>query len=412
MKLSRKFSQGARKTCFVIHLWTGLILGLWFVLIGLSGSFLAWRSEFTSWDARARVGAPKPKVGEAIIPASSAIAAFKAANPKLKPERGFYLPPGEYAYYLLNARGEVNGKPTTLLYLVNPVTGQAYPPVDRNALWVTTFEDLHANLLLAVKGNVANGVLSFLALFLLATGAWLWWPSNLKQLKNRLIVKRGTTIRRTLYDLHNIMGVYLFGLLFLLSLTGVALVFNEQTDKSLTKFVDARTDADKSAVQGSATVSGGQMPDIMPRGKMLGVDELVSRAKAAVPGGTLVFISLPSNAHQPFQTAFDPIGFNNGLVLFDPYTGERLAANGNTFSTGEMTMKVAGDLHYGWFGGVWTKFFYSLSGLLPLGLYVTGLLMWWKRLQTQKQSKQRRAAALLGPRKSKFEFVIDLLHIA
>ena len=395
MKLPRKFSQTARKTCFVIHLWTGLILGLWFVVIGLSGSVLAWRSEFTGWEARQRVGAPKPRAGEKIIPASRAIAAFKAADPKLKPERGFYLPPGEYAYYLLNARGQVNGKRTSLIYLVNPVTGQAYPPVDRSTLWVEFFEHLHANLLAQAKGNIANGVLSFFALFLLATGAWLWWPSNWKQLKNRLWIKRGATLRRTLYDWHNVLGVYLFGLLFLLALTGVLLVWNGQTEQGLTKFVDSWTSAPKPAVQGSETVSGGQMPDIAPRGKMLGVDELVARAKAAVPGGTLVFISLPSRPQQPFQTAFDPIGFNNGLVLFDPYTGQRLSANGSTFSTGEMTMKVAGDLHYGWFGGVWSKLFYSLSGLLPLGLYLTGIWMWWRRLQAKKQLHQRRAPSAI-----------------
>ena len=391
MKLPRKFSQSARKTFFVIHLWTGLILGLWLVMIGLTGSVLAWRSEFTGWEARQRVGATKPRAGEAIIPASRALAAFKAADPKLKPERGFYLPPGEYGYYLLNARGEINGKRTSLIYMVNPVTGQAYPPVDRSTLWVETFEHLHAELIAGARGNIANGVLSFFALFLLASGAWLWWPSNWKQLKNRLTIKRGTTLRRTLYDWHNVLGVYLFGLLFVLTLTGVLLVWNGQTEQSLTKFVDARTGARKAAVQGSETVSGGQMPDIVPRGKMLGVDELVARAKAAVPGATLLFISLPDSPEKPFQTAFDPIGFNNGLVLFDPYTGERLAANGSTFSTGEMTMKVAGDLHYGWFGGVWSKFFYSLSGLMPLGLFVTGLMMWWKRLSAKKQAAKRRA---------------------
>lgn len=391
MKLPRKFSQSARKTCFVIHLWTGLILGLWLVMIGLTGSVLAWRSEFTGWEARMRVGAPKPRAGESIISPSRAIAAFKAANPKLTPERGFFLPPGEYGYYLMNSFGQKNGESQTLIYLVNPVTGQTYPPVDRSTLWVETFEHLHAELIAGAKGNIANGVLSFVALFLLATGAWLWWPSNWKQFKQRISIKRGTTLRRTLYDWHNVLGIYLFGLLFLLTLTGVVLVWNGQTDKSLTKWVDARTSARKPKVQGSETVSGGQMPNIVPRGQMLGVDELVTRARAAVPGATLLFISLPSQADLPFQTAFDPIGFNNGLVLFDPYSGERLAANGDTFSTGEKTLKAVGDLHYGWFGGAWSKFFYSLSGLLPLGLYLTGLLMWWKRLQSQKQSAKRRA---------------------
>jgi uncharacterized iron-regulated membrane protein len=394
MRLPRTFSQRARKTFLILHLWTGLGLGLWLILMGLTGSVLAWRSEFTSWEARARVGAPKPGPSDKIIPVSQAIAALKAAYPELKPERGIYVPPGEYAYYLLNARGEVNGKRASLIYLVNPVTGQVYPPVDRSTLWVQTFEHLHADLLAEARGAIANGFFSFFAVLLLFSGAWLWWPSNLKQLKQRLLLKRGVSLRRTLYDLHNAMGVYLFGLLMLLSLTAVALVYNSQTKDSIERGIDRVAgiqEKPKGRRGGSQTVSGGMMPDVSAKGQPLPLDTLVEKARAAVPNGTLVFVSQPRRPGQPFQTAFDPIMFNNGLVLFNPYTGERLQANGSTFTPGQMTMKVVGDLHYGWFGGVWSKFFYALSGLMPLGLSITGTWMWINKKRAQKKLQAKRA---------------------
>ena len=52
MKLPKQFSQRARTLFLIVHLWTGLALGLWLIMIGLTGSVLAWRSEFTGWEAR------------------------------------------------------------------------------------------------------------------------------------------------------------------------------------------------------------------------------------------------------------------------------------------------------------------------------------------------------------------------
>jgi uncharacterized iron-regulated membrane protein len=423
MRLPKQFSQKARKTFYFIHLWTGLILGLWLVLLGLTGSVLAWRSEFTGWEARQRVGARMPGPNDEIIPISKAIAALKAVDPKLTPERGMYLPPREYGYYLYNARGEFNGERTSMIYLVDPVSAKVYPPVPRSTMWVETFEHLHADLIQGVRGNIANGVFSFFTVFMLISGAWLWWPSNLKQLKQRILLRRGVSLKRTLYDLHNVMGVYLFGILFLVTITGVALVLNTHTDNSIRKIVDRAAGVEETAPrrsgrgegraggregrrpnaprggQGSQTVSGGLMPDVEVRGKQLPIDELVKRAKAALPRNTLLFVSEPRRPGQPFQTSFDPISFNNGLVLFDPYTGEILDANGLTFTPGAMTMKVVGDLHYGWFGGNWSKFFYSLTGFMPLGLFITGVWMWInkKRGQAKNKAKRQSKAAAEAP---------------
>lgn len=424
MRLPKQFSKKARNYFLIIHLWTGLALGLWFVMIGLTGTVLAWRSEFTSWEARMRVGAPKPGADDKIIPVSKAIEALKAVDPELTPERGFYVPPGEYAYYLYNARGEFNGERTSMIYLVNPVTAHVYPPVPRNTMWVETIEHLHADLIAGARGAVANGIFSFFALFMLISGAWLWWPSNWKQFKNRVLLKRGVSIRRTLYDLHNIMGVYLFGLLFLLTVTAVLLVWEGQTNNSIRRGIDrmagiqeeprggrrigggegnggsnsgqgqgqrGRGNRGAAVQRSSATVSGGTMPDVEVRGKELDRDVLVEKARAALPNSTLVFVSFPRRPGQPFQTAFDPIGFNNGLVLFDPYTGERLDATGRTFTPGALTMKAVGDLHYGWFGGVWSKFFYSLSGFLPLGLFITGTWMWINKKRGERRLRAKRA---------------------
>ncbi len=36
-------------------------------------------------------------------------------------------------------------------------------------------------------------------------------------------------------------------------------------------------------------------------------------------------------------------------------------------------------LHLGEFGGVFSKLLYTFAGLMPPGLFITGVLMWWRK---------------------------------
>jgi len=61
-------------------------------------------------------------------------------------------------------------------------------------------------------------------------------------------------------------------------------------------------------------------------------------------------------------------------------------------SSGTKTMILVEDLHRGTFGGLWSKLFYCLTGLMPLGLLITGVWMWWRK-KWSKISKARRKKA-------------------
>lgn len=419
MRFSKKFAQKSRKVFYFIHLWTGLLLGLWLVMMGLTGSILAWKSELVEWETRQRVSAPVPASSGKTIPVSKAIAALKAFNPDLTPERNLILPASNTGYYLHSARGEVNGERVTQIYLVHPVTAQVYAPVIGNTLWVEITEQLHHNLLLGVKGTVTNGFFTFFTLFMLISGAWLWWPSTLKQFQQRTLLKRGASIKRTLYDLHNILGVYLFGLLFLVTLTGVLICYNGQTDQSITKGINRlagvpetprpnRADANARRGQGStpdirqsnrrtAVLAEEQALASEGRRQPLPIDVMVEKARAALPNNSLVSIAAPRRPGQPFQASYEFVRITSGGVPFDPYTGERLnsgatAAFGRPPSPGTATMGAIFHLHYGWFAGNWSKVLYCISGFLPLGLFVTGIWLWLGK--KQRQARNRRLAKL------------------
>jgi len=75
-------------------------------------------------------------------------------------------------------------------------------------------------------------------------------------------------------------------------------------------------------------------------------------------------------------------------VLLDKYSGKVLTVNDtNTMSPAGQFLEVwTHPLHYGSFGGIVTKVPYLLATLAVVGLYVTGILVWW----TKHRKKGRR----------------------
>jgi uncharacterized iron-regulated membrane protein len=383
MRLPKKFAQKSRKVTYFIHLWTGLLLGFWLVLMGLTGSILSWKSELMEWETRQRVSAPVPDPTAKKIPVSRAIAALKGFDPELNPGRGINVPVSDTGYYLYRTRNQVNGKRVTHIYVVHPVTAKVYPPVVLSTLWIDVTEQFHHNLLIGVKGTVTNGFFTFFTLFMLISGAWLWWPSNLKQFKQRIVLKRGVSLKRTLYDLHNIMGVYMYGLLFLVTLTGVIICYNGQTEQSIRNAINRSygiADEPRRGAGGEGRGAGGEgRGGRLQNGEggnlrePLPIDVLVEKAREAMPGYTLVSVKEPRRAGQPFQASYDYYSLTTASVPFDPYTGERLMTGGETAfgrapSPGATFMGAIFNLHYGWFGGNWSKVLYCLSHWACLSL--------------------------------------------
>ena len=298
-------------------------------------------------------------------------------QPDIKPRElaSVIVPSYRFPYYIA-MRGD---NPLRVqLYLIDPYSAKVHPPLRVVDFITGKLEYLHIFLLQEAKGLIANGVISFLALFLLISGLWLWWPSNVRQLKLRLSVKRGASLSRLFKDLHNVMGIYLYSILFVTTLTAVLLVYNTATQDSLEKALGEE--------EAKPVV-------IRPRGQRLDDDALMARARAALPRAHFLYVMRPQKKDAPFEILFERAGngfLRGGTLILDPYSGEvvRIERDSES-STGHKAMGLVEDLHVGTFGGVWSKLLYTISGFLPLGLFVTGLLMWWKRKQGEKKAALR-----------------------
>lgn len=142
---------------------------------------------------------------------------------------------------------------------------------------------------------------------------------------------------------------------------------------------------------------------------------MVEKARAALPNNRLVSIRAPRRPGEPFRAAYELVRITSGDVPFDPYTGERQssdgeAAFGRSASPGTTTMGAVFHLHYGWFGGNWTKTLYCLTGFVPLGLFITGVWMWIHRKKGQAKVRAQ-AMQRKQPVKAKREEAEELVAV-
>jgi len=370
MKLSHHTARKARKVFFFIHLWTGVILGLWFVMIGLTGSSLAW-PELIGAEMKAMFPYERTSANQPQIPLSQAISAIKKAQPDITPkELSLVIVPNyRFPYYIFTRNNKVFH---FTLFLVDPYSGKVNPP--RQVIDFTTgkLEQLHMNLVLQAKGLIANGIFSVFVLFLLLTGLWLWWPSTLRQLKLRLTIKRGAPLRRLLMDLHNIMGIYLYIILFVTTATAILMVVNDATHDGI------------EGPEPKALV-------VKPHGKRLADDNLLQRAHRVLPNADFLFLERPVQPQDAYQIHFERRGFGllrSGVLWLDPYSGSTLKIDrSSTASPAQKGMAIVESLHEGLYGGIWIKILYTVAGFMPLGLFISGLLMWWKRKQQRAKGR-------------------------
>ena len=79
-----------------------------------------------------------------------------------------------------------------------------------------------------------------------------------------------------------------------------------------------------------------------------------------------------------------------GGAFVDQYTGELVG----DFDTREQPWGIQlvltfQPIHFGTFGGLWSKALWFVMGLAPGGLFATGFLMWWNRVAGKRYQAWR-----------------------
>jgi uncharacterized iron-regulated membrane protein len=209
-----------RRVIFQLHLWVGIALGLYVVMMSVTGSLIVWRGELDKLICPrhvpvAQVG-PRLSDAELIAAAHAALPRVRAAQMRVLPARS----PAE-AVEVWYMRGSER-----LERLFDPYTGKLLgSTIECEPKWLTNAVELHDHLLLAdERGLVANGVGAVLVTLLILGGALLWWPGMVRWQRSLVAAWRGSW-QRFAWDLHSATGFWLFLLLLMWTLTGVYLSF-------------------------------------------------------------------------------------------------------------------------------------------------------------------------------------------
>jgi uncharacterized iron-regulated membrane protein len=367
--------RGDQLRCAVrkLHLWLGLSFGALLVLLGLTGSVLAFYPELDALlhpEIRADGGPPDWDRALATVraewPGKQGPWRFEVTGQGGAIPARYYNPPERAGHAF-----------RPLMVWLSPDGGR----VLRRDYWgeyaVTFIYDLHYTLLLGRTGGALVGWLGFGILALLLSGLWAWWPRA--SWAKALRFKRGAHPQRALRDWHKLAGLAGLAFLLLLTVTGIMLALPEESDAAL----------------GAAGLPVSHAPHVHEASAAVPLrtspSQAIAAAQSALPGARIAWIKTPpaggGNWRLRMQTPGDPsYRFPHSFVWVDGATGQVLAVqDARRGAAGTQVINWLHPLHDGSAGGLAGRLLAVLAGLVPAALFWTGWRRW--RGKSTKRSK-------------------------
>jgi len=206
-----------RRVLFQVHLWTGIAIGLYIVLISVSGSAVVFRRDLlqsklgnvAAADATGK-RMTEPELRAAVL---KQYPGWEITNVTLPRRR---LSPAEVTLTLGPDRIEERFNPFT-----GADMGELHPASVAVMEW---FVDLHDNLLTGETGRQVNAVGGALMCVLCLTGIVIWWRGNRGWYRGFYFNPRHRW-KRINFDLHAALGFWSISILFLWGVTGIYFAF-------------------------------------------------------------------------------------------------------------------------------------------------------------------------------------------
>ncbi|MFD2367933.1 PepSY-associated TM helix domain-containing protein [Pseudoduganella sp. GCM10020061] len=385
-----------------LHLWLGLVCGSVFVILGLTGSVIAWLPELDRMlnpellqapvQQGARMGDPlrvTPSAVQAVFDRLEADPAYGRPSQLAFPSFAgdvyvatYRVPQGKSPFELAVSR-QVMLDPATLAVLGERNWGET--GLSRPLLMPTLFH-LHRYMVAGEAGKTVVGACGIVMVILALTGLILWWPRpTWTSIKAALTVRFGGSWPKLNYSLHRAAGFFLAPALLVQGFSGSYM--------NLPAVIAP-------AVNVVAPVSStAKLKNRDPgAGLALDVHAALERAQAVFPDARTSRIVIPKpgvpyeiRVRQEGEIRHDDgatritIDSASGQVLrvVDPLAGPR----------GDVLLSWMFPLHTGDAFGIAGRIFITLFGLTPLAFMVTGVAVWLKQRRSKHVVRNRMAAA-------------------
>jgi uncharacterized iron-regulated membrane protein len=211
-----------RRILFQIHMWVGVALALYIVMISVSGSLLVYRREMAAAVGPVNVTPQahrltREELGAVVRRAYPGFALENIFPPRVRGE----IAPNQAIEVQLR-RGD-----DTMERLLDPYTGTDLGDAERPALsFILWLADLHDNLLGGPTGRLLNGIGAIFATLLAFTGAILWWP-GIRNWGHGLTVDWKRKRYGFNWSLHNVVGFWMLSFILLWGISGIYFSFPE-----------------------------------------------------------------------------------------------------------------------------------------------------------------------------------------
>ncbi len=341
-----------RRTLFNLHMIAGLGAALFVVILGVTGSIMAFEEEIDH-ATHPHLFYVDPQ-GRQPLPLTVLTERLSASLPGRVAGYGMGVTPS-LSYSLATPAGTV---------FVNQYTGEILGTRDAPT-WLNQVHQIHLRLLAGDTGKTIMSWAGLVMALLTASGLYLWWPVK------RVSINTAAGGRRVWFDLHNMIGVVSFAFLFVLALTGTIIGFERVT----TPWIYSAT--------GSHPYPGSVPVTPVPGARLISPEDAVAIAKRALPGAAPIAVNATAGK-APYRVALrypeDLTPGGRSRVFVHPYTGVVLQAESSrTTAAGTRVVILNRAVHTGDIFGVATKILMSLASLGAVAQVVTGALMRWKR---------------------------------
>jgi len=341
-----------RKLILNLHLYGALIAGLFLILLGGTGSILAFQGEL---DHLLNPGLYKIVPKGEVLPLSAIQEALHKAYPDKKIGRIWFPQEADIVYSAQFQSTQV---------FVNSYTGEIVGTRETPTV-LDNIRSLHTSLWLGVTGKNIVSVATGFSVFLVVSGLYLWWPVR------KIGLARGWS-----FYLHYALGLYFSLLLLVLAVTGLVLTF----DAIIGPFSYTVTHSTPPKFQATSTEVPGTKP--------LTSTQALAIATSHFEGATPVVIFIPSNSKGTYTVTLKYPGyFRDCRVMLDQYSGAILGSIDSRKPPGGLAiMSANGALHTGRIFGLPSQIVMSLASLVLVVQTVTGYWLWWNKLRKKSPS--------------------------
>ena len=374
-----------RKLTGQLHLWMGMASGLVIITLGLTGCIYTFIDEIRPIVYHDRIFIVPPAASQQMLPLQELKFKAQQALNKKVPLMDIEVFADKKHTMVFRYRNRNNSANLYTNYFINydkvyinPYTAEVVKVEDAKWEFFNIIVMLHCTLLL---GNIGKQIITWstvIFMIMLLSGLILWWPRNEAASKKRFTFKwkLTTSWKRKNYDLHQILGFYIFIVGFFIALSGLSMIL-PKLDAGIQYVVDlGSTDHPQSMMHTSHM--GGNKNEVQVKDGML--NQIATHAEMMNTGASKYRIFTPKTVKDPLIIKNYRDQSTHYAYLQDQYdqsTARHLStAYFSDLSAGAKVHEVTYDIHVGALLGIPGKILVFLASLITASLPISGFLIW------------------------------------